>query len=185
MLRKTQLKRKTPLRAKKSIREYCAEASSGKSAEKKPRSTNYVADMDRVFQYYIRLRDAMPGGYTRCISCGKIKPFDQMQAGHFFSRSHFSTRWDEDNVNSECTWDNCWNGEHLLTYKENLIRKIGMQRFNMLEIRCKQTRNWSNFEIVAMVRHYGKLIMQISSSKGIHVASDVLQIVRRYQRMKP
>ena len=53
------------------------------------------AKFDKEFSLYIRLRDCMPNGYFRCISCGQIKPFEQADAGHFFSRTHLSTRFDE------------------------------------------------------------------------------------------
>lgn len=208
MLRKTPLKTKTPLkqystlrtkkplRTKSPMRDWTAKAQKSNEEAvasndtpknqkpKRPRRTtpNYVSDMDKVFQYYVRLRDAMPGGYTKCISCGKIKPFDQMQAGHFFGRASFSTRWSEDNVHSECIWDNCYNGEHLLGYRDNLIKKIGQQRFNFLAVQRNKVKKWSDFEIQAMIVHYGKLCLQLSSSKKIHISKGVLDIIKRYDK---
>lgn len=148
---------------------------------KKRVTKNYVADMDRVFQYYIRLRDVMPGGYGKCITCGKIKPFDHLQAGHFFSRRHFSTRWNEDNVHAECDYDNCWNSDHLLKYKENLIKKIGTKRFEYLEVLHNQTRKWSHFEIEELIRYYGKQIVELSQTKHISISKDVERLVKKYQ----
>ena len=186
MLRKMPLKTKTPLRAKTPLKpKKKSEKLVEKKVHRKRRTEpNYVADMDKVFQFYIRLRDVMPGGYGRCISCGKIKPFDHLQAGHFFGRAHFSTRWHEDNVNAECEWDNCWNGEHLLTYKENLIKKIGIQRFKLLELTKNQTRKWTAVEIKIMIKYYAKQIMQLSASKHIPVSKGVLDIIIRYEKKK-
>ena len=193
MLKRTPLKRKTPLQAKTPWRwkpkpKAKEQPTDGEVAAPKKkrvsREPNYVADMDKVFQYYIRLRDVMPGGYGRCISCGKIKPFNHLQAGHFFGRAHFSTRWHEDNVNAECEWDNCWNGEHLLTYKENLIKKIGKQRFKLLEVTKNQSRKWSDFEIKAMIKHYSEKIIQLASAKHLPISQDVQRIIRKYQKIK-
>lgn len=78
-----------------------------KAKKTKSKSSSFstlVNKLDKVYSKYIRLRDAMPGGMTRCISCGKIKPFDKMDCGHFFSRTHMSTRFDEDNTHSECSF---------------------------------------------------------------------------------
>ena len=181
------LKTKTPLRAKSPLRAVSPKAEKPKVEQTKPKkrrvTTNYVADMDRVFQYYIRLRDVMPGGYGKCISCGKIKTFNHLQAGHFFSRKHMSTRWNEQNVNAECEYCNCWNGEHLLTYKENLIRKIGMQGYQVLDYMHNQPRKWSDFEIKAMIRHYGQEIIRLASAKKLPVTVDVQRIIRKYQKM--
>ncbi len=187
MLRKTPLKAKTPQRTKSYWKNKLKNNEIVEAKEKKPRkrssTPNYVADMDKVFQYYIRLRDVMPGGYGRCISCGKIKPFNHLQAGHFFGRAHFSTRWHEDNVNAECEWDNCWNSEHLLTYKENLLKKIGMKRFQLLEVLHKQPRKWSDFELKALIKHYSGEILRLSVAKHLPVSQEVQRIIKKYQKM--
>ena len=44
----------------------------GVTVKKKP---DLKAKLDKEFSLFIRLRDAMPNGYFRCISCGQIKPF--------------------------------------------------------------------------------------------------------------
>jgi len=149
----------------------------------KKREPNYTADMDRVFQYYIRLRDVMPGGYGRCISCGKIRPFNHLQAGHFYSRRHMSTRWNEDNVHAECEGCNCFDGDHLLSYQQNLAKKIGMERMQYLAVAHNQTRNWHPFEIQTMVKHYGEEVIRLASVKGLPIAEDVMRIIRKYQKM--
>ena len=206
MLRRTPLKRNTPLRAKAPLRaktELKAKSELKaktplKAAADKPkkavivktkatkhtREPNYVKDMDRVFQYWVRLRDVRPGGFGTCISCGKPKPFDHLQGGHFWSRKHMSTRWHPDNVNAECEYCNCWEGNHLLFYKENLIRKIGLQRYQNLEKLHNQQKKWSSFEIKRMIKYYGHQILQQASAKHLPISKEVQAIIRRYQKMK-
>ncbi len=181
MLRKTPLKSKTPLKAKTGFKKSPWNRNTTKKKSGEP---NYVDDMDTVFQFYVRLRDAMPGGMTRCISCGKIKPFDKMQGGHFHSRRYMSTRWNEDNVNSECSGCNGYDGDHLLGYRENLIRKIGMTRYKLLEATYLQDKKWNHFEIVLLVKHYGRLCLQLSASKHIPLSKRVQDIIKRYMRIK-
>ena len=57
--------------------------------KKKP---DLKAKLDKEFSLFIRLRDCMPNGFFRCISCGQIKPFTQADCGHYFSRTHLATR---------------------------------------------------------------------------------------------
>ena len=71
----------------------------GITIKKKP---DLKAKLDKEFSLFIRLRDAMPNGYFRCISCGQIKPFGQADCGHYFSRTHLATRFDENNCHAEC-----------------------------------------------------------------------------------
>lgn len=128
-----------------------------------------IKKLDKVFSKYIRLRDAMNGGMTRCISCGQIKPFEKMDCGHFFSRRHMSTRFDEDNCNSECSWCNRFNAEHLIGYRKNLIRKIGLQRFGMLEVKAYSTKKWSCFELQELIKYYTILTKKLSEEKDIRI----------------
>ena len=72
--------------------------------KRQPSLSSLVNKLDKVFSQYIRLRDAMPSGVFRCISCGQIKPISKADCGHFYSRRHMSTRFDEDNCNAECSY---------------------------------------------------------------------------------
>ena len=137
-----------------------------KSTRSKP---NLIKKLDRVFSAYIRLRDAMPSGYFQCISCGKIKPFEQADCGHFFSRKNMSVRFDEDDCHAECKGCNRFSSDHLIAYQVNLIRKIGMQRFELLSSKAHQAKHWSDFELEAMIKHYTTEVKRLSSLKGIRV----------------
>lgn len=131
--------------------------------------TNLIAKLDRIFSIYIRLRDAMPNGYFKCISCGQFKKFEQADCGHLFSRTHMSTRFDEENCNAECARCNRFCSEHLIGYRKNLIAKIGEHRFDVLEWRAHQTKKWSDFELEAMINHYKKEAKKLSVEKGLKV----------------
>ena len=138
-----------------------------KSEKKSPSLSALVERLDKVFSKYIRLRDAMPGGLFRCISCGKIKPIEQADCGHFHSRTHMSTRFDEDNCHAECRYCNRFSADHLIGYRENLIRKIGEQRYLLLEVKAHETRKWSHFELEQLVKYYKALVEKLQKEKGI------------------
>lgn len=138
-----------------------------KSEKKSPSLSALVERLDKVFSKYIRLRDAMPGGLFRCISCGKIKPIGQADCGHFHSRTHMSTRFDEDNCHAECRYCNRFSADHLIGYRENLIRKIGEQRYLLLEVKAHETRKWSHFELEQLVKYYKSLVEKLQKEKGI------------------
>lgn len=138
----------------------------GIKVKKKP---NLIAKLDRVFSKYIRLRDVMPNGYFKCISCGQIKRFDQADCGHFYSRTHMATRFDEDNCSSECSFCNRFKADHLIGYQTNLIRKIGMGRFELLQVKANSTKKWSDFELEAMICHYTLEAKRLSSEKMIKI----------------
>lgn len=140
-----------------------------KPTTKARRKPNLVRKLDTIFSLYIRLRDAMPNGYTRCISCGQIKPFDSMDCGHFHSRRHMATRYDEDNAHSECRFCNRMSADHLIAYQTNLIRKIGMARFEKLNIKAHSTCHWLDSELEERIAYYTQRVKELSAEKGIRV----------------
>lgn len=132
--------------------------------KKKP---DLVAKLDKVFSRYIRLRDCMPNGYFRCISCGKIKPFEQADCGHFHSRRHMSTRFDEDNCHAECRACNRFRSDHLIGYEKNLIVKIGQMRYDKLTWKAETTKKWADFELNELIKYYTILGDKLSKEKGL------------------
>lgn len=123
--------------------------------------------LDKVFSLYIRLRDAMPNGYFRCISCGEIKPFDQADCGHYFSRTHLATRFDERNCHAECRYCNRFKADHLDGYRENLIRKIGQREFDLLRLRHQSSTQMSEFEYRELIKYYKVRCEMIKKEKGL------------------
>lgn len=133
------------------------------------KKTNLVSKLDRVFSLYVRLRDCMPNGYGVCISCSRIKPFEEMDCGHFFSRVNMSTRFHEDNCHCECRHCNRFVEDHLIGYQKNLIRKIGEERYNRLAVLSKQIKKWSPYELEEMITYYAEKVRRLSAEKGIPV----------------
>lgn len=135
--------------------------------KRQPSTRTLIVKLDKVFSLYIRLRDSKPFGYKafKCISCGKIKPFSKADCGHYYSRAKMSTRFDEENCNSECSCCNRFSADHLDGYRENLIKKIGQQRFDLLRVRANQTKKWSVFELQELIKYYTTLVQKIESEK--------------------
>ncbi len=59
---------------------------------------------DNWFSKYIRLRDVIDGsnGFFRCITCKKPVFWKDGDCGHFVTRNHPMTRFDERNCNAQC-----------------------------------------------------------------------------------
>tara|TARA_Y100001972_G_scaffold35707_1_gene44089 strand:- start:96 stop:485 length:390 start_codon:yes stop_codon:yes gene_type:complete len=80
--------------------------------------------LDKIFSEFIRRRNADHLGRVKCFTCGVEKHWKEQQAGHFQSRSHHSTRWDDVNVQVQCVKCNM--------YRQGEQYKFGMyldQRF--------------------------------------------------------
>ena len=130
------------------------------------KKTDYKAKLDKEFSLFIRRRDSTSNGYFRCISCGQIKKFEQADCGHFFSRTHMSTRWDEDNCHAECARCNRFVADHLVGYQRNLVTKIGQMRYDKLVWKASQTKHWTDFELQELIKHYKALNAKLKKEKG-------------------
>ena len=138
-----------------------------KSGGRKP--VDLVKKLDKVFSAYIRLRDAMPSGCFRCISCGQIKRFEQGDCGHYHSRTHMATRWEPDNCHMECRACNRASSDHLIGYRRNLIVKIGLDRINRLEMMARSSKHWMDFELQEKIDYFTQEVKRLSTEKGINV----------------
>lgn len=120
-----------------------------------------IADAQRLVNAYIRNRDAINDrGDFICISCQKLKPKNQCNAGHYFSRGNYqSVRFDLDNIHSQCIKCNLHLHGNLIPYRENLIRKIGLKRFEQLEMMA-HLKNYKHdrFIIIDIIERYKKYV---------------------------
>jgi len=126
-----------------------------------------VNKLDKVFSLYIRLRDSKQYNYKyfRCISCGQVKPFEQCDCGHYVGRMHMNTRFDEHNCNSECKSCNRFSADHIIGYRRGLIRKIGEQNVDLLELRGHQTRKWSTWELEQLITYYTAIVKTMEKER--------------------
>lgn len=108
-----------------------------------------------VFNKYIRLRDKD----ELCISC-KQKP-KKSNAGHYYNaNNHWNVRFDENNVHLQCEHCNTFLSGNLINYRENLLKKIGAEEFNVLEGKSKVTRKFTKEELKEIINIYKKKIKQ-------------------------
>lgn len=110
---------------------------------------DYVKIAQQVFNKYIRERDKG----LKCISCNK-KPLKE-NAGHFFNaNNHWNVRFDEYNVHLQCEHCNTFLSGNLINYRDNLIKKIGLEEYKELEERAKATRKFTVDELKEIINIY-------------------------------
>lgn len=139
-------------------------ASQGGKTTRKP---DLRAKLDREFSRYIRLRDALPDGTFKCISCGQVKDLSQADCGHYVNRRHMATRFDEMNCNAQCRSCNRFDEGNMQGYRRGLVAKYGEQRVLLLEAKKHETRKYSMFEYEALIRHYKEEVKRLRKEKGL------------------
>ena len=125
--------------------------------KKKP---DLKAKLDKVFSEYIRKRDTRNGVF-KCISCGRILPYEQADCGHYINRKHMSTRFDEMNCNAQCISCNRFDEGNIQGYRRGLVSLYGEQQVNILEAKKHNFRKYSDFEYEVLIKHYKEEIKKL------------------------
>jgi len=116
--------------------------------------SDYLKLTQQIFNKWINLRDkGLP-----CISCDK-QITGRVNASHFWNaNNHYNVRFNEDNVHSSCITCNQFLSGNLLEYRTRLIAKIGIEKFNLLEAKSKETRKFTKEELKELMITYKKKI---------------------------
>lgn len=124
---------------------------------KKASRSKVIKQLDSVFSKYIRQRDAV-NEIATCFTCGKRDHWKRLQNGHFQSRKHYSTRWDETNCQVQCAGCNVFKYGEQFLFGQNLDVKYGLGTSNDLYLKAKKTVKISTVELQDMIKHYKDLV---------------------------
>lgn len=121
---------------------------------KKPRKSQVTVQalkkrLDTIFSLYIRNRDR-----GTCFTCGVQKPISQMQNGHYISRSHNNTRYDEQNCNCQCVGCNVFKHGNMDVYALQLQKKYGPSILEELQKRKNVIRQFTVIELQNLIQKY-------------------------------
>ena len=115
----------------------------------KVKRSTLVKNLDAVFSQYIRRKDAI-NEIATCVTCGKKDHYKKLQCGHFMSRRHYSTRWEENNVGVQCYGCNITNqGQQFL-----FAKYLGLELAEEMVLKSKQTVKLTDNDLQDMIQHY-------------------------------
>jgi len=116
---------------------------------KKPSRKTIITKLDNIFSQYIRLRYSK-NEISECVTCGKQDNWKKLQAGHFVSRKHYATRWDEDNVQVQCS------GCNVFRYGEQYLfsKYLGVDLSEELLMKSRKIQKFSDNELLEMIELY-------------------------------
>lgn len=117
----------------------------------------------KVFSEYIRLRDADENGFITCITSGRRVHWREADAGHFISRRHMATKYNEKNVNAQSRHDNRFAAGKQFEYALAIDKKYGNGTAEKLLIQSKQTCKLGQFEIDQMTKYYKEKVKELKS----------------------
>jgi len=102
---------------------------------------------DAVFSLWVRARD------KRCVTCNSTY---QLQNGHFVSRNHNSTRYDERNNNAQCAACNIWKNGNMAKYALYLQNKYGPEIIKDLVKQGEKLKQFKRADLEEIIKKYAR-----------------------------
>lgn len=120
------------------------------------------------FSKYIRVRDAKPfTGLCTCITCGRIKRWDEGDCGHGIPRQHKATKYHEQNNHFQCKKCNGFEGGVREEYERYVDKRYGAGTWNKLLVLSRGLCKRAKFEYDVMAIHYKSEFERIKKEKNI------------------
>jgi hypothetical protein len=114
-------------------------------------------DLDRVYSLYIRLKYAKDG-LCRCVTCGKVLHFKDIQNGHYESRIHTALRWDDRNCHPQCMPCNVFKHGNMPEYALFMIKTYGEDILNQLSREKHQSIKLERLWLIAEIKKYKEIL---------------------------
>ena len=124
-------------------------------------------ELDKWFSLYIRIRESEEG-LVQCFTCGKVSHYKSgMQNGHFQSRKHLATRWDEENCQVQCVGCNMFKAGEQYKFSIALDSKYGEGKAEELELLARTIMKVCRIDYEDKISYYGTLVEKLRKEKGI------------------
>tara|TARA_R110000744_G_scaffold270372_2_gene383548 strand:- start:931 stop:1323 length:393 start_codon:yes stop_codon:yes gene_type:complete len=123
---------------------------------KKLSRSKVVKKLDTIFSQYIRKKNS-DHGKAICFTCGKVDEWKNLQCGHFQSRRHYSTRWDEVNCQVQCAGCNVFKYGEQYKFSIALNAKYGESTAKDLLKKAKKQVKYHTHELIEMIKKYQQL----------------------------
>ena len=125
-------------------------------------------ELDKWFSLYIRLRDATNEGMVQCFTCRKVSHYKSgMQNGHFQSRKHLATRWDQENCQVQCVGCNMFKAGEQYKFSIALDSKYGEGKAEELELLARTIMKVSRIDYEEKISYYKDLVNKLKKEKEI------------------
>ena len=131
------------------------------------KSKDLLGTLDTIFSEFIRLRDSDETGYCRCVTCGRVFYWKEIDAGHMVQRDRMATRFNEQNVNAQCYHCNRFCSgkqfEHGQKIDENYGKGTAQTLVDMSKAYCKLDSTWLQY----FIAHYRAKVKKMKREKNL------------------
>ena len=124
-------------------------------------------ELDKWFSLYIRLRHATDTGLAQCYTCNKIDHYKKLQCGHFLSRRHHATRWNETNCQVQCVKCNMYEQGMQWQFGLKLEANYGDGTVKELEYLASTIAKFTRVDYKENITYYKTFVNKLKKIKGL------------------
>lgn len=132
--------------------------------QKRPRKLTTGQLKKRVwteFSIFIRTHNATQDlGLERCVTCGVVKRWTELQAGHFIRGRLNANLFEERGVHPQCYRCNISFQGNVVVYYGVMLQKYGQEVIDELLEQNNHTKKWAPLELEGLYRKYKELNAQ-------------------------
>lgn len=136
-----------------------------------------IEKADAEFSRYVRRSRSKPNGWVACFTCGKEYEWKKIHCGHFMSRRHMNTRWDELNVAPQCSGCNTYRAGEQFIFSQNIDRIHGPGTSEELLILSRQTTKLTELDIEDIYNKYKNLNKELDKNEKYDFTGNTKQDV--------
>lgn len=137
-------------------------------ARKKLTIPKLIKKADRIFSKMIRLQAADAHGNCVCVSCGRIRSWKQMHAGHFASRKYAATRFSPLNVFVQCPYCNSFCNGNSAGFASYIKSKFGANHIDAIWNLAKQSHKWDREQLEKLIEVCTEKVKELQKAKGLY-----------------
>lgn len=123
-----------------------------------------------IFSEYIRRRDAYKFSesfFMKCITCNHVDHWKYFDAGHFISRRHKNTKFNEQNVNGQCKGCNgLKSGMQYLHGKRINEKYKNPDLSDILLQESRKTARWTGWDYEVRINLYKGKVKELKKLMG-------------------
>ena len=108
----------------------------------------------KLFSEFTRLIEADDNGYCACVTCGCMRYWKRIQAGHFISRGHKYLLYDKRNVHPQCGGCNSFKQGDYARYRKAMVLRYTEKEVKDMED-CKDwPANFTRWGLLIRIDEY-------------------------------
>ena len=112
----------------------------------------------------IRLQAADDTGYVRCVSCGVVKHWKAMQAGHFLAGRRGFILFDERGIHPQCGHCNVFSKNAVVEYFIFMQREYGQEVIDELRALKHKIVHWNIPDLKQQIEGYKERLEKLQEA---------------------